>query len=164
MTTDQIPFSRNPLSFEKMLVKCRGSSSIDATPRRATTATRTTGPAARTAMNDRTNRAAPAAPAADAAKGKKRAAWDVKGRLEDMEALMRRTNTRVASLESQNTELKTNVEEKETVVIQNTEELNNLKNERGNLESEVSKSGKLLNDLELPCSIGSTLSFFRSLG
>ena len=92
-------------------------------------------------MNDRTNRAAPAAAAAaaaDAAKGKKRAAWDTKGRLEDMEALMRKTNTRVAALESQNTELKTNVEEKETVVIQNTEELNNLKNEKGNLESEVS--------------------------
>ena len=143
MTTDQICvlFSRNPLSLEKMLGKCRGSSSIDAHPRRATTATRTTGPAVRTAMNDRTNRAAPAAPAADAAKGKKRPAWDTKGRLEDMEALMKKTSSRVAALESQNTELKTNVEEKETVVIQNTEELNNLKNEKGNLESEVSTSG-----------------------
>ena len=98
-------------------------------------------------MNDRTNRAAPAAAAptaADAAaKGKKRPAWDVKGRLEDMEALMKRTSTRVASLESQNTELKTNVEEKETVVIQNTEELNNLKNERENLEIGVSRSGEI---------------------
>ena len=140
MTTDQIRdlFSRNPLSLGKMVGKCRSASSVDATHRRATTATRTTGPAVRTAMNDRTNRAAPAPAAADAAKGKKRPAWDTKGRLEDMEALMRKTNTRVAALESQNTELKTNVEEKETVVIQNTEELNNLKNEKGNLESEVS--------------------------
>merc|ERR1719411_840718 len=96
-------------------------------------------------MNDRTNRAAPAPAAADAAKGKKRPAWDTKGRLEDMEALMRKTNTRVAALESQNTELKTNEEEK-TVVIQNTEELNNLKNEKGNLESEVSRMKKELSE------------------
>ena len=44
---------------------------------------------------------------------------------------------------TQNTELKTNVEEKETVVIQNTEELNNLKNERENLEIGVSRSGEI---------------------
>ena len=126
-----------------MVGKCGGESSIDATARRATTATRTTGPAARTAMNDRTNRAAPAKPtaAADPPKGKKRPAWDVKGRLEDMEALMKLTSGRVEMLESQNTELKTNVEEKETVVIQNTEELNNLKNEKGTLETEVSGDG-----------------------
>ena len=95
-------------------------------------------------MNDRTNRAAPAKPtaaAADPPKGKKRPAWDVKGRLEDMEALMKLTSGRVEMLESQNTELKTNVEEKETVVIQNTEELNNLKNEKGTLETEVSGDG-----------------------
>ena len=114
-------------------------------------------------MNDRTNRAAPArpaAPAADPPKGKKRPAWDVKGRLEDMEALMKLTSGRVEMLESQNTELKTNVEEKETVVIQNTEELNNLKNEKGTLEAEVSGSGlKKINGFSIWAQLLNLLQF-----
>jgi hypothetical protein len=55
-----------------------------------------------------------------------------------MELLFSTNNVRLAQLEDQNTELKTDVEEKETVVIQNTEELNNVKNEKDHLDKEAS--------------------------
>lgn len=55
----------------------------------------------------------------------KRPAWDLKGKLEDMESNMKGTMERLAALENQNTVLQTNVQEKEVVVAQNTEELDN---------------------------------------
>lgn len=63
----------------------------------------------------------------------KRQPWDLKGRLEDMEAMFESTRTRVASLENQNSELQNNVEQKEVVVAQNTEELDAQKEKNGML-------------------------------
>ncbi len=76
---------------------------------------------------------------------KKRPAWDVKGRLEDMEALYASTHDRVAQLEAQKTELTANVQEKETIVVQNSQELNDLKTENKNLLERAEKLDKELN-------------------
>ena len=53
--------------------------------------------------------------------------WDLKGRLEDMENLLKATQGRVGSLEEQKTELSVKVEQKETVVQQSTEELDSIR-------------------------------------
>ena len=60
-------------------------------------------------------------------KAPKRQPWDLKGRLEDMENLLRATQGRVGTLEEQKTTLTTQVEQKETVVQQSTEELDSLR-------------------------------------
>ena len=59
-----------------------------------------------------------------------------------MEEMFASTTNRVESLESQNNMLKSNVEEKEVVVQTNSEELKNLKNEKDDLESQVSWNKK----------------------
>ncbi len=148
-------------------VRSTAATSVSAA-RRATTATRTTGPAAaRSAMNDRTNvatrPAANTANAANAGQTKKRAAWDTKGRLEDMERHLKVTNERLVSLESQNTQLKSNVVEKETVVIQNSEELKNVRNEKDTLETEVSKLKKDLSEMTEKCD-DEAKKFKRAIG
>ena len=72
--------------------------------------------------------------------GKKRPAWDLKGRLEDMEAAQANTLQKIADLQAKNTDLTTNVVEKETIVVQNTEELNNVKNAKSDLEKQVRRT------------------------
>ena len=75
---------------------------------------------------------------------KKRPAWDLKGRLEDMEAQFALTADRVASLESQNTVLQSDVEKKETVVAQNSQELSEVRAEAEKYRDEARKLGKEL--------------------
>ena len=84
--------------------------------------------------------------AAPGVTGKKRpAAWDLKGRLEEMEARFVTTNDRVTMLENQNTQLKDNVEEKETVVAKNSQELSGLKEENERL---IKNGERLAKELE----------------
>lgn len=73
---------------------------------------------------------------------KKRPAWDLKGRLEDMEGLFASTAERVSTLESQNSQLKTVAQEKETEVIQNSEELRTVAEERDSLKKQVRRTSK----------------------
>ena len=70
----------------------------------------------------------------------------MKGRLEDMEELFKRTQERVGALENQNSALKSNVEEKETVVQKNTEELDHLKFQIESLKTEKYHVQKLLDE------------------
>ena len=87
-------------------------------------------------MADRTNSGI-AKPGAAAGGAGKRAGWDLKGRLTDMEAQFAATVERVSTLENQNNQLKSNVEEKETIVVQNSEELKAIKDERDRLTEQV---------------------------
>ena len=64
-------------------------------------------------------------------KGGKRPHWDLKGRLEDMEAMFRETNSRVTDLETENKKLETDVEVKQTAVVLNSEEINSLREKIG---------------------------------
>ena len=57
---------------------------------------------------------------------KKPAAWDTKGRLELMEQKERENRERILKLESVNQNLNTVVQEKETVVVQNQKETEDL--------------------------------------
>ena len=90
----------------------------------------------------------------------------MKGKLEDMEAKMSTTMNRVVALENQNTLLKTNVEEKEIVVVKNSEELSTkeaevselrikvngltmqLKNQEEQNEENCKKQKRTIDDLE----------------
>ncbi|TRY69930.1 hypothetical protein TCAL_12627 [Tigriopus californicus] len=78
---------------------------------------------------------------------KKRPAWDLKGRLEDMEGLFASTAERVSTLESQNTQLKTVAQEKETEVIQNSEELKSVAEERDSLRKQIETLKKELSEV-----------------
>jgi len=60
-------------------------------------------------------------------KGGKRPVWDMKGRLEDMEALFRETDSRVTDLEKEKMKLETDVEVKQTAVVLNSEEIKELR-------------------------------------
>jgi len=99
----------------------------------------------RTAMNDKTNTSGDKEKP-KVTKAPKRQPWDLKGRLEDMEALFRSTQERVGALENQNVELKSNVEEKETVVQQNTEELDNARGQIDSLRKQRQDLQKQLDD------------------
>jgi hypothetical protein len=86
-------------------------------------------PTAGSALNDRTNRSAastrgggPAAPK-PAAGGSKRPAWDVKGRMEDMERKFEAMQRKAESLEVSKQELQTDVEVKHEVVVKSSEEI-----------------------------------------
>ena len=57
---------------------------------------------------------------------KKRPAWDTKGRLEDMEIESAKFKERILNLENKNEHLNTEVQEKETVVVQNKREAEDL--------------------------------------
>lgn len=109
------------------------------------------------ALNDKSNALnKPAAskptaskPAAPAGKGgARRPAWDLKGRLEDMEAMFRQTNTRVTDLEMEKTQLETDVEVKKTVVVQNSEEIKELRQKITKSEEEVESLKKKLREKE----------------
>lgn len=63
-----------------------------------------------------------------------------------MESLYASTNHRVAQLEMQNDALKSNVEAKETIVVQNSQELGDLKKEN---ETLLERAEKLRKDLEV---------------
>lgn len=78
---------------------------------------------------------------------KKRPAWDLKGRLEDMEGLFASTAERVSTLESQNSQLKTVAQEKETEVIQNSEELRTVAEERDSLKKQIGNLKKELSEI-----------------
>ena len=77
--------------------------------------------------------AAPAKPSSAPAPGRggKRPAWDLKGRLEDMEKMFSQTNARVTDLECEKRELQTDVEVKKEVVVQNSEEIKDLRKKIG---------------------------------
>ena len=77
--------------------------------------------------------AAPAKPTSAPAPGRggKRPAWDLKGRLEDMEKMFSQTNARVTDLEVEKRELQTDVEVKKEVVVQNSEEIKDLRRKIG---------------------------------
>ena len=64
-----------------------------------------------------------------------------------METLFAATTKRVASLESQNTELQTNVEEKETKVVMNTQELDKVKSENDDMSKKVAALKKELEEV-----------------
>jgi len=87
------------------------------------------GAAANRAMDDKTNLGAASNDGVKVPKAPKRQPWDLKGRLEDMENLLRATQDRVGGLETQKKELASEVEHKETVVQQSSEELDSLKRE-----------------------------------
>lgn len=88
-------------------------------------------------------------PTAEKAKPKpKRQPWDLKGKLEDMEAKMSTTMNRVVALENQNTLLKTNVEEKEIVVVKNSEELSTRQAEVSELNTKVVELTSKLKNVE----------------
>ena len=78
-------------------------------------------------------------------KAPSRKPWDLKGRLEDMENLLKATQGRVGCLEEQKTALSTQVEQKETVVQQSTEELDSL---RAQLDSSRRERKELNAELE----------------
>ena len=78
----------------------------------------------------------------------KRQPWDLKGKLEDMEAKMSTTMNRVVALENQNTLLKTNVEEKEIVVVKNSEELSTRQAEVSELKTKVVELTSKLKNVE----------------
>ena len=67
---------------------------------------------------------------------KKRAAWDVKGQLEDVRANEIEFKKRLLALETQNQNLNTKVEEKETVVAQSKIETEDLVNKVSHLTKE----------------------------
>merc|ERR1719512_175964 len=83
------------------------------------------------ALNDESNTVnrgggAPKPAAPGAKTGGKRPAWDLKGRLEDMESMFRQTNSRVTDLEKEKM-LETDVEVKKVAVVQNSEEIKELR-------------------------------------
>ena len=69
-------------------------------------------------------------------KPKKRAPWDVKGQLEDVRANEIEFKKRLLALETQNQNLNTKVEEKETVVAQSKIETEDLVNKVSHLTKE----------------------------
>lgn len=112
-----------------------------------------------TALNDRTNSSARPGlnrekssvvrgPSGPAKAGGKRPAWDLKGRLEDMEKMFAMTNTRVADLETEKQTLQTDVEVKKEVVVQSSEEIRTLRCNIGRSEQELENLRKSLREKE----------------
>lgn len=118
-----------------------------------------------TALNDRTNRAgisrekttlekkpnggaAPSKSGGGAAPAGKRPAWDLKGRLEDMERMLGTTTRRVEDLETEKEDLQTDVEVKKEVVVQSSEEIKALRTKIENSEGELETLRKLLLEKE----------------
>ena len=67
----------------------------------------------------------------------KRPAWDVKGRLEDMERVFEETRQRVADLETEKMNLQTDNEVKLEVVTQTTKEASELRKLLGGTDSNL---------------------------
>jgi len=114
------------------------------------------------ALNDRTNRSgvtrektslgmkkssAGAKPGGGGGGGK-RPAWDIKGRLEDMEKMLEKTNHKVEDLTKEKTELQTDVEIKKEVVTQSSEEIKVLRNKITASEGELENIKKLMEEKE----------------
>lgn len=111
--------------------------------RRATTAT---------ALNTRTNKentlrrekSTVSKPAA----GGKRPAWDLKGRLEDMEKKFGETMKRVTTLETEKNDLETDNEVKLEIVTETTKEAKNLKSQLEESEEKVNSLKKSIHKME----------------
>eukprot|EP00092_Neocalanus_flemingeri_P022723 GFUD01024643.1.p1 GENE.GFUD01024643.1~~GFUD01024643.1.p1 ORF type:complete len:702 (-),score=196.54 GFUD01024643.1:280-2385(-) len=113
-----------------------------------------------TALNDRTNgsmsrpglarekSSAGAGKPAGKAAGGKRPAWDLKGRLEDMERMFDQTNRRVEDLETEKQTLQTDVEVKKEVVVQSSEEIRTLRSNIERSEQELDNLRKSLREKE----------------
>jgi len=119
-----------------------------------------------TALNDRTNSsvsrpglsrekstmqkssAGPGKPAGGPTKGGKRPAWDLKGRLEDMEKMFDMTNNRIQDLETEKQTLQTDVEVKKEVVVQSSEEIRTLRVNIEKSEHELDNLRKSLKEKE----------------
>eukprot|EP00092_Neocalanus_flemingeri_P039561 GFUD01043077.1.p1 GENE.GFUD01043077.1~~GFUD01043077.1.p1 ORF type:complete len:706 (+),score=195.97 GFUD01043077.1:233-2350(+) len=118
-----------------------------------------------TALNDRTNSSmgrpglareksslvrspAGAGKPAGKAAGGKRPAWDLKGRLEDMERMFDKTNRRVEDLETEKQTLQTDVEVKKEVVVQSSEEIRTLRSNIERSEQELENLRRSLREKE----------------
>lgn len=99
-------------------------------------------------MKDRTNSGISRPGTAATTAGKQRPGWDMKGKMEDMDAKLATTLDRVTVLENLNNQLKSNVEEKETIVVQNSEELKTIKDERDRLAEQETKIKKELESIK----------------
>ena len=55
--------------------------------------------------------------------GRKRPAWDLKGKIADMEKVMQNSTKRLESLETEKQDLKEDVEMKQDVVVKSSEEI-----------------------------------------
>eukprot|EP00092_Neocalanus_flemingeri_P035226 GFUD01038330.1.p1 GENE.GFUD01038330.1~~GFUD01038330.1.p1 ORF type:complete len:706 (-),score=188.82 GFUD01038330.1:203-2320(-) len=86
-------------------------------------------------------------PAGKAASSK-RPAWDLKGRLEDMERMFDPTNRRVEDLETEKQTLQTDVEVKKEVVVQSSEEIRTLRLNVERSEQELENLRRSLRDKE----------------
>jgi len=112
-----------------------------------------------TALNDRTNSSTVSRPGmirekttlqksnGGTAKGK-RPAWDLKGRLEDMEKMFDMTNARIEDLEAEKKNLLTDVEVKKEVVVQSSEEIRTLRSNIERSEQELENLRKSLREKE----------------
>ena len=78
----------------------------------------------------------------------KRPAWDLKGRLEDMEKMFDMTNARIEDLEAEKKNLLTDVEVKKEVVVQSSEEIRTLRSNIERSEQELENLRKSLREKE----------------
>jgi len=78
----------------------------------------------------------------------KRPAWDLKGRLEDMEKMFDMTNSRIEDLEAEKKNLLTDVEVKKEVVVQSSEEIRTLRSNIEKSEQELDNLRKSLREKE----------------
>jgi len=109
-----------------------------------------------TALNDRTNTSRPGLAREKTTLQKssggppkgKRPAWDLKGRLEDMEKMFDLTNSRIQDLETEKQNLQTDVEVKKEVVVQSSEEIRTLRSNIERSEQELDNLRKSLRDKE----------------
>lgn len=114
-----------------------------------------------TALNDRTNSSVSrpglarekstiqkSSAGGGAAKGGKRPQWDLKGRLEDMEKMFEKTNTRIIDLETEKQTLQTDVQVKKEVVVQSSEEIRTLRTNIEKSEQELDNLRKSLREKE----------------
>lgn len=94
------------------------------------------------------NKTTSTAGSANSGANKKIAAWDVKGRLAAMESMMAASNTRIASLEQEKTNLQTDVEVKKEVVQEASEEIKTLRKNIEKNEEELDQMSKTLREKE----------------
>ena len=78
----------------------------------------------------------------------KRPAWDLKGRLEDMEKMFEMTNKRIVDLETEKQTLQSDVETKKEVVVQSSEEIKNLRSNIEKSDHELETARKTFQEKE----------------
>jgi len=131
--------STRPSVMDRSTVSSARPSAMD---RRATTSA---------ALNSRTNKEntlkREKSTVAKPASGK-RPAWDLKGRLEDMEKKFGETLSRVSTLEAEKTTLETDNEVKLEIVTETTKEAKNLKSQLEESEAKVESMKKSLSKME----------------